>query len=301
MAEGKEKYAAYLCSREWSVLKETVKHRSRGVCERCTVNPMDHVHHLTYERKYGERLEDLQACCKQCHEFIHAKSELDPALDRPAVLPWCKTRVKFFYLAGKITRTTWRETIVGEWSFENHSWSYGQAYFDYEEDGTWAIVPHACKVLDSISLHYTGPWWRDDFCHGQSNDSGFPHGYSSVGQPLKEESDKKQIANAVSKAIRDSDMLFAWVDSHDCYGTLLEIGYARGLGKTVVVVFSDTIDSRELWLARAAATYSLTAKTPRDGWDEFWRLVAFEQMSPTGTGSISKARNAEPVLIRRRR
>jgi len=298
MTEGKEKYAAYLCSREWSVLKEAVKHRSQGVCERCTVNPMDHVHHLTYKREYSESLDDLQACCKQCHEFIHAKSDRDPALDRPAVLPWCNTRVKSFYLAGKITGTTWRETIVDEWSFENHSSSYCQAYMDYEEDGTWAVVPHACTVLDSISLSYTGPWWRDPFCHGLSHDSNYPHGYSADGEPWKEESDKKQIANAVSKAIRESDLLFAWIDSHDCYGTLLEIGYAKGLGKTIVAVFSDEIDTSQLWLTQAAATYSLTAKTPRDGWDEFWRLVAFEQMPPVAEFSIQDARKEEPLKIK---
>jgi hypothetical protein len=153
--------------------------------------------------------------------------------------------------------------------------------------------------LDSISLNYTGPWWRDPYCHGGSCDSGFPHGYSADGQPWQEESDKKQIANAVSKAIRASDLLFAWIDSHDCYGTLLEIGYARGLGKTVVAVFSDTIDARELWLAQAAATYSLTAKTPRDGWDEFWRLVAFEQMPPAGAVSIQEPQIADSVIVRR--
>ena len=310
MTEGKEKYAAYLCSREWSVLKEAVKHRSRGFCERCTVNPMDHVHHLTYKRKYAERLEDLQACCKQCHEFIHAKSERDPALDRPAVLPWCNTRVKSFYLAGKITGTTWRDSIVEEWSVENHSSSYFQAFMGYEDDGAWSVVPNACTVMDSVTLHYTGPWWKDPFCHGSSDDSAYPHGYSSTWEHGRETGDKKQIANAVVKAISACDLFFAWIDSLDCYGTLLEVGYARGLGKTVVAVFSDAIDTRELWLTQAAATYSLTAKTPRDGWDEFWRLVAFEQTPPATESSIQVARKEEtleikwtqePLLVRRRR
>jgi hypothetical protein len=42
---------------------------------------MDHVHHLTYERKYHERLDDLQAICQSCHEYIHAKRDRDPILD----------------------------------------------------------------------------------------------------------------------------------------------------------------------------------------------------------------------------
>jgi nucleoside 2-deoxyribosyltransferase len=288
ITDDREKYAAYLCSREWSALKEQVRSRSGGICERCTVHYMDHVHHLTYKRKYAEQLDDLQACCKQCHEFIHAKSQNDPARDRPAVLPWCKTRVKSFYLAGKITGTTWRDTIVDEWSFENHSFAYYEAHLDYEDDGLWAVVPSACEVLDGVDLDYTGPWWKDPYGHGLAQDSEYPHGYSLEG------SDKSSITSKVMYAIVRSDLVFAWIDSHDCYGTLLEIGLAIGLNKTVVAVFSDAIDTRELWLTQATATYSLTAKTPRDGWDEFWRLVAFEQKSPS-TACTNEASKTEPL------
>lgn len=83
----KEKYAAYLCSREWAVLKETVKERSGGVCERCKVLPGDAVHHLNYERKYNEAIDDLQHNCKACHEFTHAKSDFDPSANA-AILRW---------------------------------------------------------------------------------------------------------------------------------------------------------------------------------------------------------------------
>jgi len=79
----RERYAAYLCSREWSVLKAAVHERSGGVCERCRRNPVDAVHHLTYARKYSELLEDLQGICNPCHEFTHAKSDHDPAASLP--------------------------------------------------------------------------------------------------------------------------------------------------------------------------------------------------------------------------
>lgn len=78
ITDEKEKYAAYLCSREWNVLKEQVKKRSHGICERCKCRPMNAVHHLTYERKYKEELCDLEAICNQCHEFTHAKTDIDP-------------------------------------------------------------------------------------------------------------------------------------------------------------------------------------------------------------------------------
>lgn len=78
IADDREKYAAYLCSREWSVKKEAVKQRCGGICERCKALPVDHVHHLTYARKYHEELEDLQGRCKPCHEFEHGKDDFDP-------------------------------------------------------------------------------------------------------------------------------------------------------------------------------------------------------------------------------
>lgn len=290
MAEGKEKYSAYLCSREWSVLKEQVRARSGGICERCTINPMDHVHHLTYERKYLEELEDLQACCKPCHEFIHAKSDVDPAADRPAVLPWCGRKVKTFYLAGKITGTHWRDEIVPEWSEENSS-TYSEAFYEYDFDKTWAVVPNAVAVMEGIRLHYAGPWWRDVMGgHGCSHDSVSPHGYSSKqewyehqGQrfaPTEEEihSRRDEVGRAVATAICAADLFFAWIDSADCFGTLVEIGYAKALGKAVVVATSSHLPSTvldEMWLA-AGAGYRITAETPAAAWHEFWQLAQYE-------------------------
>jgi hypothetical protein len=74
-----EQYGRYLCSREWALKKRAVKDRCRGVCERCNFHSMEHVHHLTYIRKFNERLEDLQGVCKGCHDFIHAITDIDPA------------------------------------------------------------------------------------------------------------------------------------------------------------------------------------------------------------------------------
>lgn len=77
--DDREKYGLYLASREWSVLKEAVHARAKGVCERCNVNKIDAVHHLTYIRKYEEQLDDLQGLCKGCHDFNHGKSDDDPS------------------------------------------------------------------------------------------------------------------------------------------------------------------------------------------------------------------------------
>jgi hypothetical protein len=78
MKSEEDRYQEYLCSREWGVLKELVRERSGGQCERCSRNEAYAVHHVTYIRKYHELPEDLQHLCEACHNFIHGKSNFDP-------------------------------------------------------------------------------------------------------------------------------------------------------------------------------------------------------------------------------
>jgi len=78
ITDDREKYKAYLCSREWALLRNEVRKRCGGICERCERNEMECVHHLTYARKYHERLEDLAGWCNACHDFTHGKTNSDP-------------------------------------------------------------------------------------------------------------------------------------------------------------------------------------------------------------------------------
>jgi hypothetical protein len=75
-------YQQYLASREWALKREAVRKRAGNKCERCRAAKMDAVHHKTYANVGHEPLEDLQAICNPCHEFLSGKSNNDP----------CKTR-----------------------------------------------------------------------------------------------------------------------------------------------------------------------------------------------------------------
>lgn len=67
----KERYQQYLCSEQWWAKRNAVMERAGGLCEKCGYHAAEHVHHLTYIRKYNEELTDLIALCKTCHESIH--------------------------------------------------------------------------------------------------------------------------------------------------------------------------------------------------------------------------------------
>lgn len=68
-------YRAYLKTEAWRALRAAVICRARGMCERCGKWPVVNVHHLTYERLFHERLEDLLGVCSKCHRELHHDDE----------------------------------------------------------------------------------------------------------------------------------------------------------------------------------------------------------------------------------
>jgi hypothetical protein len=64
-------YYEYLRSRQWRFLCSCVWRRCHGICEQCGQEPMRHTHHLTYERLFHERLDDLLGLCELCHACSH--------------------------------------------------------------------------------------------------------------------------------------------------------------------------------------------------------------------------------------
>jgi hypothetical protein len=61
---------------------------------------------------------------------------------------------------------------------------------------------------------------------------------------------RRMVADLCLQAIDNSDLVFAWIESVDCYGTLIELGYAKALKKTIVL--SGPRRFRDLWFADAA-------------------------------------------------
>jgi hypothetical protein len=275
MPDGKEKYSAYLCSREWSVLKEAVRDRSLGVCERCNVNRMDHVHHLTYIRKYAERIEDLRALCRGCHEFTHGKSSRDPAADGRARID--RQFIKTFYLAGKITGTDWRDEIVRDWSEENHSPHNYEAMWEYNESKRWGVAKRAAVSSNGVMLDYVGPWWSP-VAGGHSCSRWFasPHAYLCTAyeeNPSPTLDLYNEVRRNIDVALQRAQLVFAWIDSSDCFGTLVELGIAAAYRKAIVVAFSDKIDTKEFWLASSYAHRVVVAQTAGQAWAMVWGIA----------------------------
>ena len=52
----RERYHAYLASRAWAEIRNQVRLRARGRCERCAFGIGTSAHHTTYARLYSERI-----------------------------------------------------------------------------------------------------------------------------------------------------------------------------------------------------------------------------------------------------
>jgi hypothetical protein len=68
---------------------------------------------------------------------------------------------------------------------------------------------------------------------------------------------RRQRAHALPfQRIARADFVFAYIDAGDCYGTLVELGYAHALGKPISIAFSEKLSRKtfnELWFVRQSA------------------------------------------------
>jgi very-short-patch-repair endonuclease/nucleoside 2-deoxyribosyltransferase len=148
------------------------------------------------------------------------------------------------YLAGKIRPWTkgcpqdWRldivsqleHTIDGKWMRE---WLL--------KHGVWPILPQA--IFERF--HYGGPFFTDlsDTWSGHGGPLDAPHGIDATGAPgYKHAGDtpalRRLVVRLCLEAIASADLVFAWIDSPECYGTIYELGYAQALGKRIAVRFA---------------------------------------------------------------
>lgn len=136
--------------------------------------------------------------------------------------------MKKVYYAGKIGKNDWRHDI-----FEN------LRRVDIEE------IESCVKYLTISDIIYNGPYFIacDHGCYHGNSTHGVGIGKASEHCCccVNETKEEKAYDDCLSY-IRSSDIVFAYIDSMDCYGTISEIGYAKAIGKPIYIA----LDSNEL-------------------------------------------------------
>lgn len=120
----------------------------------------------------------------------------------------------------------------------------------------------------STSFMYSGPWKARGSYHG------YVHGTTSCSPGTSQEAAYLGAIQGISRA----DVVIAFLEDHEAFGTLAEIGYAKGLGKRIVVITSPKLSSysdgygTELWFAiRMADRHVAISAQPNPKQQDIWR------------------------------
>ncbi len=177
------------------------------------------------------------------------------------------------YLAGKISADDWRVDILG-----TRAGACNEAFAEGDDDvfeRSGATGWHALKGAIFGVHDYVGPFFVS--CdHGCAHGPG-THG-AGVGLPDDGKLDdvlaatergvainRHNVVERCAAAIRGADLVFAWLNTRDAFGTLTEVGMARGFGVDVSVAWPASFDASDLWFPTTAATEARPATSPAEG------------------------------------
>ena len=67
----------YYLSEEWETKRRFALHRAGNRCDRCGSKGPLQIHHITYDRLYDEKPEDLEVLCLKCHKKADNQRKYD--------------------------------------------------------------------------------------------------------------------------------------------------------------------------------------------------------------------------------
>lgn len=157
------------------------------------------------------------------------------------------------YLAGKIAVNDWRHDIVAHLAGEGSN-----------EPGR--ILADRIRGPHNHLHDYTGPYFTSMGHGGDHGDNSHGNGLAYYGNAQE----RARVVNVCLRGIQECDMVFAWLDTLDAFGTLAEIGFAVNAGKRVYI--SGPQKYPDLWFVYELARQSGGGfygpdKTPKDGLD----------------------------------
>jgi hypothetical protein len=161
------------------------------------------------------------------------------------------------YFAGKISKNGWRNAIVGPCDSaignSRQERDLFNPFFRHEED----------------SFYYGGPFFvRCD--HGCSH-AATAHGTAECGGFFEPNELHPRILAINAERIRRADLVFAYINETDCYGTMIELGLAMGRPQPLAVCLGPDLtpeQRRELWMAAECGT-RLYETTLESAWRQF--------------------------------
>jgi nucleoside 2-deoxyribosyltransferase len=215
------------------------------------------------------------------------------------------------YLAGKIRPMAWRYEMVPDLAgaagvaVHQSSWPllrravlgthhYAGPFFvpmvgRAETEDCSQCSGHGCGHCHGGEC--TTVWDNDTKEHGYNDSRLSSHLVRDAGSPIRS---GVAVIRRCCEAIARSDFVFAWIDAHDCYGTVAELGIAKALGKAVVVSFPVDRIIRDMWFILTMADKVIEAGTPVDAFRELMsdnpRYMAYRDYLATAHWKAMRAK-----------
>ncbi len=144
-------------------------------------------------------------------------------------------------MAGKVYFNCWRHDLVPDLRM-------------YMEEEEYIDL----KQITTEDFIYTGPFFLscDHGCYHGNNTHGV------MGQGCVEpDIEGKMVQEKCFEGINRADIVYAWLDSEDSFGTFVELGYAYSLGKEIWIGYpSFNVD---MWFVYQTADKFLEDKCPK--------------------------------------
>ncbi len=167
------------------------------------------------------------------------------------------------YLAGKMDELgNWRDGLLEPQPYPPRALWHTEGNEDalmHDDDRITLNWPHGPNRL-VLGVHdYTGPY-RSLFPGMPNKWLGYLHGNEGRGQHgMMDTWEEHILAGTCLYRIREADVVFAYLNSFDSFGTMIELGYARALDKFVAVVENtEATGDESLWFASKVASRSAT-------------------------------------------
>jgi hypothetical protein len=214
------------------------------------------------------------------------------------------------FLSGKVDdkHGQWRDHLLGT---DDH---YNQERHQVEHLPRWAIyttaldsrkqwkdnigiLPWPVKSEIVLDTHdYTGPFRQVVTDYDEPKNLGYFHGSTGSGSHGQmERLDQRAVVSRCLMGIDQSDMVFAYINSEDCYGTLVEIGYAHARGKPITLATASDMEFMPPWDCWFADTFAAASVGRQDNETEsaFLRRAMLEGIS----AAMGRPRMPSPVSI----
>lgn len=201
------------------------------------------------------------------------------------------SRLPRVYMAGKVAKLDWRHRLMP-----------GLRDAELRYDEATGMVQAVEPFVGYDGFQYAGPYFLadDHGCfHGPHS-----HGFGALHWPDCSSGDVSDDVARASETkygnggdwaktreitrrscmgwLDSADVVFAWIESYDAYGTLVELGYAAARGKPIFLAFDLMYDGprgpdspsstwNDWWFAEHTATVSDVIVSPEEAWSTFLR------------------------------